>query len=169
MRSLAVVLALPVLLFAGFARADEPDTSLAVLAGGATSLAGFIVGGAVLATGHRQTATNNAGWLSIEGGFVLAPLVAHGAVGEWGRGAAFSAVPAAALAGTAVLFDAVPGVVDEGTLPQQRLMWSLFVTGLLASAVGVVDPALAGRRMHRVAVVPSVSRNEVGIQIGGVL
>src|ERR1700729_2640881 len=107
MRSLALALALPVLLRAPSAHADEPDGTLAAFAGAATNLAGFIVGGAVLATGHRYAVPNNAGWLSIQGGFVLAPFVAHGVVGEWGRGALFSAIPAAAFAGTVALFDAV--------------------------------------------------------------
>ncbi len=151
-------------------KADEGDGGggLAIATGAACNLVGMAVGGAVLATSHGAAPVNNAGWLTIEGGFTLAPLAAHGVVSEWGRGAVFSAAPAAMMGGTAILFAAVPAVVDYGSLPQQRLMWGLFVAGQLASIVGVIDAAWAPSR-RKVSVTPVVGAQLVGVQVGGVL
>jgi hypothetical protein len=150
------------------AHAEEPDAGLAILTGAGANLAGFIVGGAILATSHTNT-QNSAGWLTLESGFVLSPLLSHGVEGEWGRGALFASVPAACLAGTATLFGVVPNTVDQGSLPQQRLMWGLFVAGQFASAVGVVDAAFAPMRRRNILIVPTVGLGQVGLQIGGVL
>ena len=150
------------------ARAEEPDAGLAVLVGAATNVAGFIVGGAVLATSH-SSAANNAGWLTIESGFVLSPLAAHAVEGEWGRGALFAAVPAGCLAGTASLMGVVPDTFDQGPLPEQRLLWGLFVAGQLVSAVGVVDAAFAPMRRRNVFITPTVGVGHVGLSIGGIL
>jgi hypothetical protein len=150
------------------ARAEEPDAATAVLVGAATNVAGFIVGGAVLSTSHTN-AVNSAGWLMIESGFVLSPFAAHAVEGEWGRGALFAAVPAACLGGTATLFGVVPNTVDQGSLPQQRLMWGLFVASEFASVVGIVDAAFAPTRKRKLTILPAVGFGQVGVQIGGVL
>lgn len=146
----------------------EPDAGLAIVTGAATNVAGFLVGGAILSTGHTL-ASNNAGWLTLESGFVLSPLVAHAVEGEWGRGLLFSAVPLACLGGTATLFGVVPNTVDQGSLPQQRLMWGLFVGGQFASAVGIVDAAFAPLRASKIRVVPIVGLGQVGLSVGGEL
>jgi hypothetical protein len=150
------------------ASAEEPDAGLAVVVGAASNVAAFIVGGTVLATSHSD-AVNNAGWLTIESGFVLAPFAAHAVEGEWGRGALFAAVPAACLGGTATLFGVVPNTVDQGSLPQQRLMWGLFVAGQFAAAVGIVDAAFAPMRAHKIVVAPTIGVGHVGLSIGGIL
>ena len=156
------------LALAGAARADEPDPAIAVVVGAGTNLAGFIVGGAVLTSGRTNGAVN-AGWLTIEGAFTASPLAAHAVSGEWGRGALFSIVPAGCMAGTATLFGLVPGVVDQGSLPQQRLMWGLFVAGQLASAVGIVDAAFAPLRRNKLFLAPAIGGGQVGLELGGLL
>ena len=149
------------------ARADEPDGGLALVVGAATNLAGMVVGGAIMAS-SSNVRVDNAGWLTIESAFTIAPFAAHAVVGEWGRGALFASVPAAAVGGTAALFANVPGAVDAGSLEQQRLMWGLFVAGQVASIAGVVDAALAPWRSKRIVIAPSMGAGQVGAQIGGV-
>jgi hypothetical protein len=169
MRLPSVVALIAPLLVAVPAGAAEPDPALALLTGAATQVAGFIVGGTLLVTNHGHDEQANAGWLTVEGGFTLAPFAAHAVVGEWGRGAVFAALPAGALGGTAALFGVVPGVVESGTLEQQRVMWALFVGGLFASGAGVVDAVLVSARARRVTVAPTIGSGRVGLQIGGTL
>jgi len=169
------------------ARADDGASSSgwALASAGAIDVTGFIVGGMLLARGGGDHLRDNAGWLTIESGFVLSPVAAHGVNGEWGRGALFAVVPLAALAVTAALFQAEPDTVEGGTLPQQRWMWAMFGGGLFASAVGVVDALWApgrapgrasgrasGRapaRARALVVWPAVARDQFGLQIGGTL
>jgi hypothetical protein len=158
--------------------AAAPDPAFAFLAGAATNLAGMIVGGTVMATGHGRDPVNNAGWLTMMGGFTLSPVVAHAVEGEWGRGLVFATLPGAMTGATVALFQTVPDTVDHGTLEQQRLMWALFGVGFLGSAAGVVDAALAPRRARaranaasagHVTVAPIVGSSVVGLQIAGLL
>jgi len=151
--------------------AAEPDGGIAFVAGAAAFVAGFTVGGLLLATANGGTTQGNAGWLTIESGFALAPIVSHGLTDEWGRGLLFAALPTAAVAGTATLFDVEPETVLHGSLPQQRVLWSLFVVGLLSGSAGVVDGALAARRRSgkTIAFMPCLARGQIGIQIGGPL
>jgi hypothetical protein len=158
------------------ARAEERDPVVAVAIGAATMVVGFAVGGTIIGTTAHASPANDvpgdnakniAGWFAIEGGFVLAPLASHAVVGEWGRGAVFAAVPAATTLATIPIFAAVPDAVDHGTLPEQRGMWGLFVAGMAASAVGVVDSAFApGRAIH---VAPMLGRDTAGLIVGGAL
>jgi hypothetical protein len=150
------------------ASADDPSAGLAVLTGAAVNVAGFIAGGAMLATNH-STALNNAGWFTIQGGFTLAPLAAHAVEGEWGRGALFASLPAACLAGTAAEIGVVPALIDQGTLPEQRLMWALFLVGQFAAVAGVVDAAFAPMRARSFYVAPTVGGGRLGLSIGGTL
>lgn len=153
------------------ASAAEPDGGLAFVAGAAAFVASFTVGSLLLATSNDGAAQGNAGWLTIESGFVIAPIASHALVGEWTRGLVFAGAPAAALAGTATLFDLEPSTIVHGSLPQQRVLWSLFVAGLLSGSAGVVDAALAsGRRRARpVTLMPTVAHGQIGIQVGGAL
>jgi hypothetical protein len=168
LRVLASFLAL--LFYTAPATATEaPDPALALITGAGTDLAGIVIGGALVATSHGHDEQTNAGWLTMEGSFALAPLAAHGVVGEWGRGAWFTAVPLGAVGGTATLFGLVPGAVEGGSLPQQRLMWAFFVIGLFGSAVGVVDSVFAPDRARSFTVAPSIGKDLRGLQIGGTL
>jgi hypothetical protein len=139
-------LALATILAATPVRAETPDAGLAILAGSATALAGFAAGGLLLGTSGDRNQTNNLGWMTIQGGFVLAPLSAHAVVGEWGRGALFAAAPAAMWAGSMSLVQYAPNVVAHGTLEEQRVLWGLFGVAFFSSAVGVVDAVFAPRR-----------------------
>jgi hypothetical protein len=151
-------------------RAAPPDPALAVLAGAATMVAGFTAGGVLLGTSNASASQDNAGWLTMETGFVLAPIVSHGMVSEWTRGLAYAVAPIAGEVATAELFYVTPVAVEHGTLPAQRVMWTLFGIGLFSAAAGVVDTALAGERARTaVRVVPTVGRGGVGIEIGGAL
>src|SRR5579859_4827424 len=118
---------LAVLLSATAARADDPpDPTAAFLAGAGTSFAAILGGSTIMAIGNRNVTSDNVGWLTMLGGFIATPVVAHGVEGEWLRGFAYAIVPAAMTAGTGALFAVVPGTVDSGTLWEQRLMWSLY-------------------------------------------
>jgi len=113
----------------------EPDPGVALVVGTATMLLGFAVGATVTATANGSKRPTNTGWLIMESGFIVAPFAAHATQGEWTRGLAFSALPAAAMGGTVGLFDYSPGTVLHGTLVQQRILWGLFGTGLVSSVI----------------------------------
>ena len=156
------------MLAAASARA-EPDPGVAVVVGTATMLLGFAVGATVAATANGSNVPTNTGWLIMESGFVLAPFAAHATQGEWIRGLAFSALPAAAMGGTLGLFDYSPGTVLHGTLVQQRILWGLFGTGLVSSVIGVVDVTLARPHAGTIALAPVVAPGQVGVELGGAL
>lgn len=164
-----VVAALAALLGASSSQAAERDPALSLALAAGIDALGFVVGSALLSTSHSDDVQNNAGWLTIESGFVLAPLVAHGAGGQWGRGVLFAAVPASALAGTATVFALEPNAIERGTLPQQRWIWALFGVGLFSSAWGAVDAMLVGGGKRTIALQPNVGLGQLGVQIGGTL
>jgi hypothetical protein len=160
-----------ILIAASPAGAAEPDGGIAFVAGAAAYVATFTVGGLLLATSNDGATQSNAGWLTIESGFVMAPLASHAFAGEWGRGLVFAAPPLAAMAGTATLFDLQPQTIIHGSLPQQRVLWSLFVVGLLSGSAGIVDGVLAPsrRRPRPIAIAPSLGRGQMGVSIEGTL
>jgi hypothetical protein len=172
----AGVLVLAASLTAATARAEPPDPTIAVVVGAATLVAGFTVGGALMATtAHANpaadrpsdTGQNMAGWFAIESGFVLAPLLAHGIEGEWVRGGVLAAIPAATTVATIPVFLQTPGAVAQATIPQERWMLGLFCAGMAASVAGVVDAAFApGRTLH---LAPSVGPSTAGLVLGGEL
>jgi len=149
------------------AHADEADAASGMAVGAATLVAGFAVGGTLMATSNDAASPNAAGWFALESGFALAPLTAHAVVGEWKRGALFSALPAATTLGTIPVFLTNPTAVDHGSLPQQRWMWGLFGVGLFSAAVGVLDVAFAPGRA--VQVVPAMGPGSAGLTLGGAL
>jgi hypothetical protein len=160
------------------ARAEPPDGALALLAGSATAAAGFAAGGILLGTSGDRNAPNNAGWLAIQGGFVLAPLAAHAVVGEWARGALFASVPAAMFGGSTGMMAYAPDIVASGTLEQQRILWGFFGVAFVSSAVGVVDAVFAARRSERTAsstrssgirLAPLATAGGAGLSVGGLL
>jgi hypothetical protein len=163
------------------ARADEPDTALAFFAGASVNVVAVVAGGTAVSTapsGVGGDARRSFGWLGIETGFVVAPLVAHGIVGEWGRGLLFSILPVAAVAGTAVMYAKRPDSVENSSLDDQRVAWSLFTAALISSTAGLVDVLTAGdasgsrragRRPHGIGVVPFVAPTMAGLQVQGSL
>jgi hypothetical protein len=157
------------MLVAHASRADKPEPALAFFAGASVLLAGFAVGGTLLATSHANETRDNVGWLTIEATFAAAPLVSHALGGEWGRAAVFSAPPVAALGGTAALLAIDSGAIGHGELVEQRVLWSLFGIGLFSAAIGVVDSTFAGKRLGAVALAPVIGAGQVGVKVGGTL
>jgi hypothetical protein len=147
----------------------EPDPAVGFVAGTAVLLLGFTVGATVVAGANGSNGPTNAGWLIMESGFALAPWTAHAALGQWTRGLAFTAIPAATFGGTVGLVDYSPGTVLHGTLTEQRTLWGLFGVGLASGVIGVVDVTFAGPRPRSVAIAPMVGAGEVGMQVGGSL
>jgi hypothetical protein len=149
------------------ARADDNRAAVAVAVGAATLFAGFVVGGTLTAASPGSPGKTEAGWFAMESGFSLAPLLSHGLVGEWGRGAVFAAIPTATTLATVPVFLANDASVEHGTLPQQRVMWGLFCGGLAAAMAGVIDTAFApGRSVH---IAPVLGAGNAGLLVGGVL
>lgn len=159
----ALVLAAPA------AHAAPPDPALAWLVGASVFIGGFLVGGPLLASANDDESAARAGWLAIESGFVLAPFASHAVVGEWTRGLAFSATPAAALGGSAVLFGIVPGAIDHGEAPARVTEWSCMTAGLLTGIAGVVDATFADRRARSISVAPMTGSGQLGLIVGGTL
>jgi hypothetical protein len=156
-------------LVAPSARADKPEPALAFFAGASIFLAGFALGGTLLATSQSNDSQDNAGWLTIEGAFAAAPLVSHALSGEWARGVVFSGLPAATLAGTATLFASDGAAIVHGALVEQRVLWALFGVGLFSGAAGVVDSTFAGKRAAAIAVAPVLGSRQAGLQLVGTL
>src|SRR5438128_1417502 len=120
MRWVPAVAVVPVLLaMSAEARAadaaDAPDEGAALFAGAATALVPFAVGTTMLAAAN-DTGQRNGGAIVAQAGLAFAPLVAHGVVSEWGRGLAFSAVPAACTVGSSVLLSVRPATISAGVL-----------------------------------------------------
>jgi hypothetical protein len=156
------------------ARADEPDTALALTVAAALDTIGFVVGGAIIGTspaGGSGDAQRSFGWLTIQLGYTASPLLSHGVVGEWGRGALFATVPALALGGTAAFYRTRTDGVEFSTLEDQRVVWSFFTAGLLASAAGAIDILFADgrRRAHALALTPALGPGVAGLDLEGAL
>jgi hypothetical protein len=165
-------LAFPAVVAAAFfvapsARAEDPDPAIAFAVGAATVFVGFAVGGAFIATNQGDAAKAEAGWFGMESGFSLAPLVSHAVAGEWARGAVFASIPTATTLATIPVFAVNDAAVEHGTLPQQRVMWGLFIAGLAGSMAGVIDTVFSpGRALH---VAPVVGGGNAGVVVGGAL
>ncbi len=163
--------AAPLLLLAPSSHADDPapDRGAALVAGAAVLVAGFTVGGMLVATGGDQNAQTNAGWLTMESAFAVAPLASHAVAGEWVRGLAWAGPPAAMAGGTAALFAYDHGTVLHGSLPEQRWVWTLFGLGLGAGAAGVLDVLWADRRSAPLAITPAIGLGHIGLNVQGML
>jgi hypothetical protein len=151
------------------ARAQTPDPAAAFFTGALVFVGGFTAGGLLLATSNANSTQDNAGWLAMDAGFIVAPLASHALVGEGLRGLIFAAPPAAMTAGTAVLMDVDSGVIAHGSLPEQRVLWSLFGAGLFSGAVGVVDATFARDRSISLIVAPGVGAGRLGLELWGIL
>ena len=154
-------------------RAEKPDPTIAFVTGACVFLAGFAAGGVLLGTDQGSDARTSAGWLAIESGFVLAPLLSHGVEGEWARGIAFAAPPAAMLAGTAVVIGIDPSGIDHGEIGARVPAWSFLTAGLISGVVGVIDSTFADRRARvlprTLSVMPVAGVGQLGLQLGATL
>jgi hypothetical protein len=154
----------------GPASGSDPRTTRAFFAGVVLELAPFAVGGMMIADSGNRTVRRASVYVSTTG-FTLAPLVAHGLEGEWGRGAVFASVPFACGVGLAVLMQQPDGDVltEEGTKTTRIPFWIMASSALAASAAGVIDAALApGRsRAHGLYFAPSRVPSGVAMNVGG--
>jgi hypothetical protein len=157
------------------ADAADPDTleqrtTMTLVAGGALELVPFAVGGTMIAS-TGDAGVRRAGVDVVSLGFVLAPLVAHGLMDEWGRGAAFAAPPLVCGVSVAVLMQVPQGDVlgpDLGTATTRVPFWALVSAALVSSAIGLVDAAFAPARARRsLYVAPSPVRSGLAINVGG--
>jgi hypothetical protein len=174
MRSFWFVLASNLLAVPQTAMAAEPDTGLAFFTAAALDTGGFIVGGALVGTspaGGVGDGQRSFGWLAIQAGATLSPLIAHGLVGEWDRGAAFAAIPAGALAGTAALYRGRTDGVEYSNVTEQWLVWGFFSASIAASVAGAADVLFAGSRLRGqgVALYPIVGPGQAALEVGGLL
>ena len=174
MRAFSLFLGSALLVVPRFARATEPDTDLAFLTAAALDTAGFVTGGALMATsrtGGSGDAQRSFGWLTIQAGFTLSPVAAHGVVGEWDRGALFAAVPAGTLAGTAAFYRTRTDGVEFSTKESQWMVWGLFTTGLAVSTAAAIDVLFADKRRHEptIALRPTIGHCQAGLRIEGSL
>ncbi len=157
-------------------RADDvaPSGDTALIAGATTIVLPLAVGSTFIAQGDTLH-IRNLGVGIIEGGLVLAPFVAHAAVGEYRRGLAFSAIPATFAVGTATLLSFVPDTIDGGKLHIQYIFAATLIGAFLGATIGVVDAMLVGdraadrARAPRLSLAPMISQHQVGIALGGSL
>jgi hypothetical protein len=160
------------LLAASTARADPPDRGAALIGGAAVFVVGFAVGGMLVATGDSSDTQANAGWLVMQSTFVATPIVAHGVAGDWVRGLAWAAAPAATTAGSAGLFAYDKGTIFHGSLPEQRWLWGLYGVGLAGATAGLIDVLLEQKRpgiAGIATILPSIAPGRIGIEVQGVL
>jgi hypothetical protein len=150
------------------ARVAEPDTALAFIGGASVLVLGLGVGASLIGSDAGRV-TDVGGWMLMQSGFAAAPFVAHGFVGEWGRGLLFACPPLATTAGTAATFGVDSNGVRHSPLSEQRILWSLFVVGLFSSAYGVVDSVFADTRARKVVVTPVVGAGIAGLSVEGTL
>jgi hypothetical protein len=173
MRPLPFLLASSLLLVPRLVGATEPDTGLALFSATAVDVAGFIVGGTLMATsapGGSGDGQRSFGWLAIETGFTLSPLAGHGVLGEWDRGAAFAALPAGSVAATAAYYRSKTNGVEYWKLGQNWMLWGFFTTGLVVSTAGAIDVIFAANRWREgVALVPMLGPGQAGLRIEGTL
>jgi hypothetical protein len=152
------------------ADALERRAPAAVVTGTTLFVVPFAIGGTMAALATSTDVRRGSMYVSSIG-LTLAPLVAHGMLGEWGRGSLFSLVPLACGVGLAALMQMPDGDVlsELGSRDTRVPFWILASVGFAASAAGVVDATFAPSRARRSAfyVVPSPTKNGVALSIGG--
>jgi hypothetical protein len=149
--------------------ADPAPAEWAVVAGATTALVPLAVGTSLLAR-ENGPASPQAGIHVIDAGLALAPLVAHGLVGEWRRGLAFAAISGGAALGASIIVELRPDVIEHGRVAPRVSFAALLTLALFASGIGVADCAAAPERARRpvrfsVALVPQPGG--VGLALGG--
>jgi hypothetical protein len=159
----------------------EPPIMVALVAGMATAIVPLVLGGL-----HTAAAANavtdgprNVGYAVGGVGPALAPIVAHAVLGEWGRAAAFGAVPVASEIAVCALVTAVPDGVFHGTTLSRTGFALLYSADLFGAAVGLVDVMLARDRLRArgrkaaglsaFTLAPSGGRGHAGLVLGGSL
>jgi hypothetical protein len=120
-------------------------TTIAFVTGSLLAAVPFGIGATITSSSH-EIETNNAGVITLQSGFLVAPMVSHAIVGEWGRGAIFSILPALSSAGMAALLASTPTAVTHTTLETQRYFYLLVTGSVVGGTIGVVDSLRAPAR-----------------------
>ncbi len=151
------------------ARETSTKTAWAFAIGAAIDAVSFAVGVALIGSDQAGFDQARAGWLTCSAGFTVAPFVAHAIMGQWLRGAAFSAVPLAGTIGNAIVLSSSTQTIDQTPLKQdQRLIVVFTSVGLLGSVIGLVDVALFKPTKTRgVRITPTISQTGAGFVVGG--
>ena len=174
MRLSLLLLGVATLLQTSVARGEElsldPPVAAAFVTGAAAQLLPLGIGATLIATSEGRP-TRNAGLYVIESGFIVAPLVAHGVVGEWKRGALFALAPAVTALGMATLIQTNPDVITAGKLPPQYFFVGIFIATMVTSTFGVLDALGTTERasLRGLTIAPMAGRSELGLTLGGLL
>ena len=163
-----IALSGPILVEPPPARDDAATKRTWALAiGVAIDAVSFAIGAATLGADSFASDQARAGWITCSAGFAVAPFVSHAIVGQWLRGAAFSAVPLAGVIGNAFVLGSNPNIDQMPLNPDQRLVYAFTTAGLLGSFIGLLDVALYKPSKPRIRVAPSVSMRSAGLVVGG--
>lgn len=144
--------------------APRSRAATALVTGLAVAGASLAYGGTLLTTG-RSLPVKRDGLYVMDTGLTLAPLLAHGVVGEWGRGAVFSVPPALGFGSMVALLAVRPDAPIRGKQNSQRIYPILLSVSVLGSAVGIFDAAFADERAPSLAV--AAGGGYVGAELGG--
>jgi hypothetical protein len=149
----------------------------AVAVGAFTMLVPGIIGGTRAAIG-ADPGQKTAGLLVASGGFALAPIFSHMITREWGRAAAFGAIPVATTIAATAFISQEPDAVYAGTSASRTAFALLLGAGMLDAVIGLVDTALAGERARDARrsrsslgtyVLPSFGTSGASLVLGGAL
>jgi len=149
----------------------EPDVALAwsIGTGSGLVLVSMAVGGGV-AAGLESERSRRTGVEILAGGVALAPLVSHLIAREWKRAAVFGGISLGLAAFTTVVVERTSAVVEGGSYVS-RIPFGIAVASQVAfSTVGLIDSLMAGERARgrrRLALLPLVGRQSVGLALGG--
>jgi hypothetical protein len=171
--ALAAALVLSALARPAVAQTDVagPPVGLSVGAGCLLTLGAMAVGGG-LAASSSQERTRKTGFEIMAGGLVLAPVVSHGIAGEWKRATVFGAVTLAMAATAVGLLEGADQILDYGRPITRVPFGAALAVELMVTGVGLSDSLMAGERARarrRVALLPLVHRDAVGVSLRGVL
>lgn len=129
-------------------------------------IAGASLGyGATLLTWNSSLAVKHTGLAVMHTGLTLAPLMAHGVVDEWARGAVFSIAPALGGIGMGALLAVRPDAPIKGKQKSQKIYPVLITVSVLGSAAGIFDAAFCDERLPKVNV--AVGDGYAGAELTG--
>jgi hypothetical protein len=169
--SIAVLL-LPLLgkpaLAASPSEQQPPPVAQAALAGIATAFVPLVIGSSILAQNDSLDKPQMPFRL-INAGLGLAPFAGHAVLGEWKRGLLFTAVSAAAAAGTQIMLEIAPDTIQHGEVATRVPFAILFSIAVFSSGVGIADCFFAEDRVRpaRVALIPLTAPGAAGLGVGG--
>jgi hypothetical protein len=154
------------------ARRAVPNLAVALAAGAATALIPLALGAAHTATAEGD-GQRSVGYAVAGAGLALSPIVAHVALGEWQRAAAFGAAPVASEIAICSIMAAKPDYIFHGTTFSRTTFAVLFSIDIFGAAAGLWDVAMAGDPKRplagRLRVAPMVGQGRYGLVAGGTL